>query len=71
MLLNLIKELKTLYSNGGISNINNKNLIQCGIYNDIVTLIQKEKFNYDIIEYCCMIIDKHDDYIIWISICDD
>ena len=71
MIINLIKELKTLYSTGGVSNINYRNLIQCGIYNDIVTLLQFEKINYDIIEYCCMIIDKHDDYILWISICND
>lgn len=71
MLINLIKELKNLYSEGGISNINYNNLIKNGIYNDVITLLQMEKFNYDIIEYCSMIIDKHDDYIINISICND
>ena len=34
-------------------------------------LIQKEKINYDIIEYCSLLIDKHDDYIMFISICED
>ena len=71
MLINLITELKNLYSEGGISNINYRNLITKGIYNDVITLIQYEKNNYDIIEYCSMIIDRHDDYIINISICND
>jgi len=71
MLINLLDQLKKLYSNGGISNINNRNLIQAGIYNDIMTLIQKEKINYDIIEYCSILIDKYDDYIKFISICND
>ena len=56
MLINLIKELKNLYSEGGISNINYNNLIKNGIYNDVITLLQMEKFNYDIIEYCSLLI---------------
>tara|TARA_B100000242_G_C42659518_1_gene309591 strand:- start:85 stop:300 length:216 start_codon:yes stop_codon:yes gene_type:complete len=71
MLINLLDNLKKLYSNGGISNINNRNLIKFGIYNDIMELMQKEKINYDIIEYCSLLIDKHDDYIMYISICED
>lgn len=71
MLINLLNNLKKLYSNGGISNINNRNLIKFGIYNDIMELMQKEKINYDIIEYCSLLIDKHDDYIMYISICED
>lgn len=71
MLINLITELKKLYSDGGISYINYKNLVKNNIYNDVITLIQMEKFNYDVIEYCSILIDKHDDYIINISICDD
>ena len=43
MLINLLEQLKKLYSNGGICNLNNRNLIQAGIYNDIMILIKKEK----------------------------
>lgn len=68
MLINLINELKTLYSEGAITY---RNLIQCRIYNDVVTLLQFEKINYDIIEYCSILIDKHDDYIEYISKCND
>ena len=71
MLINLITELKKLYSEGGISSINHKNLIKNNIYNDVITLIQMEKINFDVIEYCSILIDKYDDYIINISICDD
>ena len=71
MLINILEQLNKLYSNGGICNMNNRNLIQAGIYNDIMTLIQKEKINYDILEYCSILIDKYDDYIINISICND
>ena len=71
MLLNLINELKKLYIEGGISNINYKNLIKKEIYNDIMTIIHLEKHNYDVIEYCSILIDRHDDYIIYISSCND
>ena len=71
MLINLLEQLKKLYSNGGICNLNNRNLIQAGIYNDIMILIKKEKIKYDILEYCSILIDKYDDYIHYISICND
>ena len=71
MLVNIINELKKIYFEGGITNLTNRNLIKCKIYNDVVTLLQLEKNNYDIMEYCSIIIDKHDDYIEYISICND
>ena len=71
MLINLINELKNLYNKGGISNITYENLVKNDIYNDIITCLEVEKIKYDVLEYCSLLIDKHDDYIMYISICND
>ena len=71
MLINLINELKNLYNKGGISNITYENLVKNDIYNDVITCLEVEKIKYDVIEYCSLLIDKHDDYIMYISICND
>ena len=71
MIINLLNEIRTLYNNGGIPNINHKTLIENNIYNSVISCLELEKIKYDIIEYCAMLIDKHDDYIMYISICND
>ena len=71
MLINLINELKNLYNKGGISNITYENLVKNDIYNDVITCLEVEKIKYDVLEYCSLLIDKHDDYIMYISICND
>ena len=71
MIINLIIQLKELYRQGGISNINHKTLIKNDLYNDVISCLQFEDINYDIIEYCSMLIGQHDDYINYISICHD
>lgn len=71
MLINLIIQLKELFRQGGISNINHKTLINNNLYNDVISCLQFEDINYDIIEYCSMLIGEHDEYINYISICHD
>ena len=63
MLINLLSELRELYKQGGILNINYKQLIINNLYNDVITCLELENINYDIIEYCCMLIDKHYEFI--------
>ena len=71
MIANLIKELNELYIKGGISNINFRTLIGNNIYNDVITCLDSEPIRYEILEYCSILINKHDEYIINISVCND
>ena len=59
MIINLIKELNELYELGGISNITFRNLILNNIYNDVITCLELETKPYGILEYCALLINKH------------
>ena len=67
----LISKIEELFYSGGFSNLNIPNLKKHNIYNEILELIQKNEIKYDITEYCSILIDKYDDYIMYISICED
>tara|TARA_A100001035_G_C27691017_1_gene457805 strand:- start:6 stop:227 length:222 start_codon:yes stop_codon:yes gene_type:complete len=65
---NIINYLQELYKKNGIKSLSDNNLKKTNYYSNIKKLNTK---NIDFQEFCSILIDKHDDYIMYISICDD
>lgn len=65
---NIINYLSVLYQKNGIQSLLEKNLKKSKYYKYIKNLNTN---NMDFHEFCSMLIDKHDDYIMYISICID
>ena len=67
----MIDILKKIYNNDGISGFRIDNLTKYNIYNLILKKMHQEKHTYDLDEYCCILIGEEDNYIMYISICND
>ena len=65
---NIINYLQELYRKNGMKSLSENNLRNTNYYNYIKKLNLK---NIDFQEFCSILIDKHDDYIIHISVCED
>ena len=65
---NIINYLQELYRKNGIKSLSENNLKKTDYYNYIKKLNTK---NIDFQEFCSILIDEHDSYIIYISVCDD
>ena len=64
----IIDYLNMLFKKDGIQSLLERKLIKSTCYNNIKKLNTK---NIDFHEFCSMLIDKYDDYIMFISICND
>lgn len=63
-----INYLKKLYEKHGIKGLDKTNLLGTQYFEYIIN----NKKNYmDVQEYCCYLLDKEDEYIIYISVCND
>ena len=67
-LLKIINFLNSIYETHGICGLNEKNLKSSKLFEDILRL---NKNKMDLQEFCCKLIDRDDDYIIYISVCND
>jgi hypothetical protein len=66
--IDTINYLKKLYDQYGIKGLDKRNLLGTPYFEYIIN----NKKNYmDVQEYCCYLLDKEDEYIIYISICND
>ena len=66
--MKIINFLNRTYENHGICGLNEKNLKSSKLFEDILRL---NKNKMDLQEFCCKLIDRDDDYIIYISVCND
>ena len=64
-------KLFVLYKNEGFNGFTLSNLQKHDLLNDINKLLRNEKYKYDIDHYCSILLSIEDDYITFISICDD
>ena len=62
------KELLTILNTKGVSGLTHDALKSKPYYNKLTKLNKK---NLDMEEFCCKILDREDDYIMYISICND
>lgn len=69
--MELEDKLFLLYKKDGFKGFTLSNLQQHQLLNDINKLLQNEKYKYDIVHYCSILLDIEQDYINYISICDD
>jgi hypothetical protein len=64
----IIQFLNEIYNQNGISGLKKNNLIGTKYFN---YLLKNKKYYMDIEEYCCELIGKSDEYIIYVSVCND
>ena len=62
------QELLKRLNKGGVSALTDKALKSSKYYDETVKLNKKK---IDIEEFCCLLINREDDYIMYISICND
>lgn len=62
------QELLKILNKRGVSGLTNKALKSSNYYDEIVKLNKKK---LDIEEFCCLLLNREDDYIMHISICND
>lgn len=62
------KEILTILNTKGVSGLTDNALKDKTYYNKLIKLNKK---NLDMEEFCCKILDREDDYIMYISICND
>lgn len=67
-LLKIINFLNSIYETHGICGLNEKKLMSSKLFEDILMLNRNKM---DLQEFCCKLIDRDDDYIIYISVCND
>tara|TARA_B100000676_G_C18010803_1_gene806560 strand:+ start:279 stop:491 length:213 start_codon:yes stop_codon:yes gene_type:complete len=65
---NIFYFLSDIYDKYGITGFTENKLKLSDLYEEIVSL---NKNKMDLQEFCCKLIDREDDYIIYISVCND